>query len=123
MKPDEALVVFCTLPAPSPAAGAGAVVEDFAGKLARELVALRVCACAQVLPGMRSYYEWQGKVECADEQLLLCKTSRDRLDALVAAVRTRHPYSVPQILAVPVVAGLPAYLQWMGAALGEAPLP
>jgi periplasmic divalent cation tolerance protein len=55
--------------------------------------------------------------------LLLCKTSRDRLDALVAAVQARHPYSVPQILALPVVAGLPAYLQWMGAALGEAPLP
>jgi periplasmic divalent cation tolerance protein len=118
VSPDDALVVFCTLPA-APAAADGVVVEDLAGKLARELVALRVCACAQVLPGLRSFYEWQGKVECAEEQLLLCKTSRARFDALAAALQARHPYSVPQIVAVPVHAGLPAYLAWLAAALGE----
>jgi len=118
VKPDEALVVFCTLPA-APAAVDAVVGADFAGQLARELVALRLCACVQVLPGMRSYYDWQGQVECADELLLLCKTSRARFDELSAALCARHPYAVPQIVAVPVSAGLPAYLAWMAVALGE----
>jgi periplasmic divalent cation tolerance protein len=87
--------------------------RDVADRLAHELVEARLAACVQVLPGMTSTYRWQGAIERADEVLLLAKTWDDRLDALVATLRARHPYEVPGIMAVPAAGGLAAYLDWV----------
>jgi periplasmic divalent cation tolerance protein len=84
-----------------------------ADRIARTLVAERLAACVNRLPGVQSTYRWQGAVEQADEVLLLIKTTTDRLDALTARLRTLHPYELPELVAVEVRAGLPAYLDWV----------
>jgi periplasmic divalent cation tolerance protein len=84
-----------------------------AERLAEALVGERLAACVNVLPGLRSVYRWQCTVERADEVLLLIKTTRGRLDALVARVQALHPYELPELLAVEVAGGLPAYLDWV----------
>ncbi len=74
---------------------------------------LRLAACVNLLPGARSVYRWQGAVERADETLLIAKTSSARYAELEAEVRRRHPYELPEIVAVHLADGLPAYLQWI----------
>ena len=81
--------------------------------LARQLVEQRVAACVNILPAVRSVYQWQGAVEEANEVTLLMKTTQLRYPELEAAIRNGHSYQVPEIIAVPVVAGLPAYLNWV----------
>lgn len=87
--------------------------EASAHALARKLVEQRVAACVNILPPVRSVYRWQGAIEEAGEVTLLMKTTRLRYPELEAAIRNEHPYEVPEIIAVPVVAGLPAYLNWV----------
>jgi periplasmic divalent cation tolerance protein len=89
--------------------------RDVAEGLARVLVDDRLAACVQVLPGMTSVYRWEGAIERAGEVLLLAKTWDDRLEALVATLKARHPYEVPEIMAVPAAGGLAAYLDWVRA--------
>jgi len=81
--------------------------------LATPLVELRLAACVNVLAPCRSVYRWQGAVESAAEVPLLIKTSGERYAALEAEIRARHPYELPEIIALPVDRGLPAYLQWL----------
>ena len=83
--------------------------------LAAQLVDAGHAACATVLPGARSIYRWQGAVESADETLLLIKTAATAYPALEAAICAAHPYEVPEVIALPVSQGLPAYLAWVGA--------
>ena len=85
---------------------------DAGPALARGLIEARLAACVQILP-MRSLYRWQGAIEDAQEAQLSIKTTRARYPALQEWLRTAHPYEVPEILAVAVAAGLPAYLQWV----------
>lgn len=89
--------------------------REAAVALARALVEARVAACANVLAGCTSVYRWQGAVESADEVPVLIKTTAERYPALEQAIRERHPYELPEIVAVPIAHGLPAYLQWVGA--------
>lgn len=98
----DALVCFCTCPDP-----------DVATRLARALVAARHAACVNVLPGLTSVYRWQGEVEQGAETLLVIKTTRGAYPALQAALRDQHPYELPELVAVPVVSGLPEYLTWL----------
>lgn len=84
-----------------------------ADALASALVEARVAACVSLVPGLRSVYRWHGAIERAEEALLLAKTSAAAYPALEALVRARHPYELPEIVAVEVAAGLPAYLQWL----------
>jgi periplasmic divalent cation tolerance protein len=84
-----------------------------AESLAQSLVAERLAACANVVPGLASVYRWQGRVERADELLLILKTEVDRVPALIARAAELHPYDVPEVLALPVEAGLAAYLAWV----------
>ena len=84
-----------------------------AERIAVALVEGRLAACVQQLPGMRSTYRWQGRVEHAEEVLLLIKTAEDRLEDVCASVRALHPYELPELLAVEASAGLPAYLDWV----------
>ena len=86
-----------------------------AESLAQSLVVERLAACANVVSGLASIYRWEGRVERADEQLLILKTEADRVPALIARAAELHPYEVPEILALPVEAGLAPYLSWVRA--------
>jgi periplasmic divalent cation tolerance protein len=81
--------------------------------LARELVRMRLAACANVLAPATSFYRWDGKQEQATEHPVLIKTTRERYPELEQAIRNLHPYDVPEIIAWPVESGLPAYLDWV----------
>ena len=96
------LICFCTCPEP-----------HTAGRVATALVEERLAACANILPGLRSIYRWQGQVEAADEVLLLLKTSPDRYPALQDRLRELHPHELPELLAVESTLGLPEYLRWV----------
>ena len=84
-----------------------------AGKLAASLVEERLAACVNVLAPCASIYQWKGAVERAAEVPLLIKTTEERYAQLEAAIRAAHPYETPEIVAIPVVAGLPGYLAWV----------
>ena len=87
--------------------------KDDAAKIARALVEGRLAACVQIIGPLTSVYRWQGAIEEAEEYLCLVKTQRDTYPRIEAAIREAHPYDVPEILAVPVVAGSSAYLDWL----------
>lgn len=86
-----------------------------ADAMARRLVEQRLAACANVLAPCLSVYRWQGRIEDAQEVPLLIKTTTARYAALEDAIRATHPYELPDIVAVPVAQGLPAYLAWVAA--------
>ena len=83
--------------------------------LATTLVTERLAACVNLLAPCRSIYRWQGTIESAEEVPLLIKTTSERYAALEAAIRARHPYELPEIIAVPIDHGLPEYLAWVTA--------
>jgi periplasmic divalent cation tolerance protein len=87
--------------------------RDAAAELAASAVRARLAACAQVLGPVTSTYRWQGRVETAQEWLVVFKTAADRYQELAAHLRERHPYELPEIIATPVVAGDPGYLDWL----------
>ena len=87
--------------------------SDSAFNLARELVRLRLAACANVLSPATSFYRWEGRDEQATEFPVLVKSTRERYAELEAAIRELHPYELPEIIAWPIEAGLPAYLEWV----------
>lgn len=87
--------------------------SESAFNLARQIVQLRLAACANVLAPVRSFYRWEGRDEEATEHPVLFKSTADRYDALERAIRERHPYSVPEIVAWPVERGLADYLDWV----------
>ena len=92
-----------------------------ANRIAWALVDRRLAACVNVL-GMpaRSTYRWKGKVETADECLLLIKTSRKKFSALRGEIERLHSYDVPEVIALPIAEGSPAYLRWLGECLRPA---
>ena len=81
--------------------------------LARALVSSRAAACVQVVPGVTSYYEWQGKMEESAEQLLLIKSRRSLLPQIADVVKAHHPYDTPELIALPVEAGSRRWLDWL----------
>lgn len=87
--------------------------EATARQIARALVEERLAACGNVVPGLTSIYRWRGEVETAAECMLLLKTRDDLLEPLARRLDELHPYEVPELLALPVGAGTPAYLQWV----------
>lgn len=86
-----------------------------AEQIGRSLVEERLAACANILPGMRSVYRWQGRIESADEAVLILKTLAGSADALLGRLRALHPYQEPCALVLPVSGGLPSYLAWVAA--------
>jgi len=88
---------------------------ELAATMATSLVEQGLAACVNILPPVKSVYRWQGKVEHATEFSLLIKTTSVRYAELQAAIISMHPYEVPEIIAIPVTAGLPAYLNWIEA--------
>jgi periplasmic divalent cation tolerance protein len=87
--------------------------RSVADVLAASAVAARLVACAQVSGPVDSTYWWQDRMETAQEWCLQFKTTADRVDALVAHLRSIHPYDVPEVLVLPVVGGNPDYLAWV----------
>ncbi|MGV0951469.1 MAG: divalent-cation tolerance protein CutA [Azonexus sp.] len=87
--------------------------EESANAIALALVEERLAACVNILPRVQSVYRWQGAVESATEIPLFIKSTATNYPALEAAIRHRHPYQVPEIIALPVERGLPAYLDWI----------
>lgn len=84
-----------------------------AATIGRTLVEERLAACVSVVPAVRSLFRWEGRLQEADEALLVVKTRRERYEALEARVRALHSYSVPEVLALPVESGFSGYLTWV----------
>ncbi len=84
-----------------------------ADELASLLVERNLAACVNLLGGITSVYLWQGKRERAQEILMLIKTTDERYDELEETLLDAHPYELPEIVAVPITDGLPAYLSWI----------
>ncbi|MCD9007384.1 divalent-cation tolerance protein CutA [Luteimonas sp. XNQY3] len=102
----DALACFSTCP--------DAMVAE---RIARALVEDRLAACVTLLPGVRSIYRWEGAVVADAEVLLMIKTTAAQLPALRDRLVALHPYDVPELIALPVDDGLPAYLQWIADAV------
>lgn len=100
--PVSASICFCTCPDPATAE-----------RIATALVGERLAACVNIVPGLRSVYRWKGRIERADESLLLIKTAPGRLPRLQARLLELHPHELPELLAVEAGSGLPAYLRWI----------
>lgn len=98
----DVLLVITTLPD-----------EASAQQLAEQIIAQRAAACVNRLAPCTSTYRWQGAVETATEVPLLIKTTRAAYAQLEQLIRDAHPYELPEIVAVPFTAGLPAYLDWV----------
>ena len=105
----DMLLVFSNLPD-----------EATAQQIARQLVESRLAACVSVLAPCVSTYRWQGAIEQATEVPVVIKTTAQRYPELEAALRAQHPYELPEIVAVPLARGLPAYLAWVAAETGTA---
>lgn len=82
-------------------------------KLAMGLLRKKMAACVNRIPGVESRYWWKGRIETAREELLLIKTSKGRLPSLIRWVRENHPYTVCEVIALPVARGNPPYLRWI----------
>lgn len=96
------IVVFSTFPS-----------EDKAAEIARTLVTEGHAACVNLVPPVRSIYRWQNELCDERETLAIMKTTRERFDALRERLVALHPYEVPEVIALPVEAGHPPYLDWV----------
>ncbi len=86
---------------------------DEAERIARALVERGLAACVNIVRDLRSVFVWRGKIEEAQEALMIVKTRLDKLDELIKLVKSEHSYEVPEVIAVPVVYGHRAYLDWL----------
>lgn len=98
----DALLVMTTLPD-----------QISAEQLAERLLSKKLAACINILPAMSSLYLWKEKLEHGKEHLLLIKTSRERYEALESEIHGQHPYELPEIIGIPVITGLGAYIDWI----------
>lgn len=105
---NDLIMVYCSCPAAD-----GETQTPVAQSLARQLVSQRLAACVNILPAIESVYRWQGQVCVDNESLLIIKTRASRLAAISALLEAQHPYELPELVAVPVVAGSDDYLAWM----------
>jgi periplasmic divalent cation tolerance protein len=99
-------VVLCTAPA------------DAASDLAERLVTERLAACVNLVGPVHSKFWWEGRVDTAEEILLVAKTPRSRVPTLIDRLAAWHPYDVPEILELPVERGLESYLDWVRSSSG-----
>ncbi|NWG86588.1 MAG: divalent-cation tolerance protein CutA [Hydrogenophilaceae bacterium] len=111
MSGTQALLCFTTLPD-----------AEVAGKFAEALVEARLAACVSILAPCRSVYRWQDKIHNDNEVPILIKTTAERYAALESYLRQNHPYELPELIAVELTQGLPAYLDWLSAQTRPRPL-
>jgi periplasmic divalent cation tolerance protein len=101
MKKTEPIVVFITAPA------------DEAENLAARLLEKRRAACVNIIPAVESRFWWEGKIDSSQESLLIVKTQADKLAGITKLVKGVHSYTVPEIIALPIIGGNPDYLDWI----------
>ena len=106
----DAFVVFSTFAS-----------EADAARVARVLIEERLIACANLLPGARSLYRWEGKVEDKQETVVLMKTRKQDWVALMSRLHDLHPYDTPECIAIRIAAGAPRYMAWLDEALAPEP--
>ena len=99
---ERAVFVYTTFPS---------LVE--AERVGRSLVERRLCACVNILPGMVSYYWWQGAIERGDEVVMIIKTRAALTDAVRIAVKEMHSYTTPAVLVIPIESVDPDYQAWI----------
>ncbi len=87
--------------------------NDEAEKVGATLVEEHLAACVNIMPGIRSIFFWEGKVQDEQELILLCKSTQQLLDKLISRVKELHSYTVPEILALPIIGGSADYLSWV----------
>ena len=92
--------------------------ENDAAAIAEHVLETRLAACVQTVGPIQSRYWWQGRIERSTEWLCVCKTTGDRVEALVEAIGRRHPYDTPEVLVTPVTGGSPSYLAWVADEVG-----
>ena len=102
MNPPDALLVLSNVPD-----------MRTADAIARSLLQQRLAACVNILPAVRSMYRWQDSIEEAEEVTMLIKSTGGHYAEMERAIVALHPYDVPEIIAIPISAGLPAYLSWI----------
>lgn len=102
MNGDGCIIVLVTVPD-----------HNVARKISETILAARLAACVNILPGVQSMYWWEGKIADEQEVLLMMKTTEARYDSLSQTIKSVHPYEVPEILAVPILNGLPQYIEWV----------
>lgn len=98
---DNVVLVYVTVPV------------SHASKLAQELVSSKLAACVNRIDGIESTYSWEGRIVTDKESLLLCKSTSERAEQIIAFIRDRHPYSVPGISVLRVVDGHKQFLDWI----------
>jgi len=106
---NEVQIVFCTVPD-----------TDTGHRIAAQLVEYGLAACVNLIPGVESVYRWKGRLEKASEVLLMIKSRSADYTAVETAITALHPYELPEIIAVPLNNGLPAYLDWVRSIKNEA---
>lgn len=94
--------------------------QQEAATIGKALVESRLAACVNVLTGVDSLFRWQGLIEHQDEVLMLVKSRSDLLPSLIESIKRLHSYTVPEVVALPILAGSPDYLAWMDESLGQA---
>lgn len=99
-------LIYCTCPD-----------QETAERIAGQLISQKLAACVNILPGVRSVYEWQGQIETAQEHLLLIKSPQAQYAAIEAAIKALHPYQLPEIIAVAIERGSADYLKWIDSCL------
>ena len=87
--------------------------QENAQKIADKLLTERKAACVNIIPKVESHYWWQGQIESADELLLIVKTRAVLIDELTKLVKENHPYSIPEIITLPIIGGNEDYLKWI----------
>ena len=95
--------------------------EEVANSIALAVLESGLAVCVNILPRAQSLYRWQGKIESATEIPLFIKSTAANYPALEAAIQKLHPYDIPEIIALPVERGLPAYLNWVAAETVQQP--
>jgi periplasmic divalent cation tolerance protein len=90
-----------------------AAAAEEAGTIAKALVQEHLAACVNIIPGVRSFFFWEGRTQEAQEALLVCKSRLPLMGKVMERVKALHSYSVPEIIALPVAAGLESYLAWV----------
>jgi len=102
LKADQCLVVLVTCPS-----------KSVALRISREILNQRLAACVNICPGVTSSFWWQGKIDQCKESLLIVKTTRRRFKQLCTQINSLHPYDVPEVIAMSIVMGNNAYLDWV----------
>lgn len=99
---DDNIMVYCTCPD-----------HDSALELANGIIEAQLAACINIIPGLTSIYQWKGQRQQGTEELLLIKTTTDCYKSLEQHITSKHPYELPELIAVTIKTGLPAYLDWV----------